>query len=464
MIVAHDLGGGTLTNRSDFVQRQDDVTTALVILLLGSTFLDEVRYSVSGLFNVRASFLVAAVVLPIVAWRWRIWRQPLHRMPLLPGLLALNIAFYISTLINWHSPTFAHGLVTCTLFVLNISLFVLVYRYASNRTNSMLLLRVAATLGAAYAVAGALALISYQIGFPGAHYLVEFRTLGNWTMGGAAQDTPIARPWFLEPIIGSYLAAIGVMAVGMCLTTTGRRRWSYGVAACLIFVGVTLTYSRGAWIAAVGGLVTLGIFVLLVRPLRKRAVALLGLVTGVLVGIAALAALVGSLGVVLSARLANIVNPNQGTGAQRIQFWVAIIRDGLHKPILGHGANAYQLLLPPPTCPPPCGPYVAENATVEIFHTSGIVGLAVYIAVLTGTLILFWRSYRRVQPRDQERLVSVVGLASIVTLVVSAQVNPSFWGNMYWALFGLAVAFVRPLDLARDAAHQAADRGSGAHA
>ena len=79
--------------------------------------------------------------------------------------------------------------------------------------------------------------------------------------------------------------------------------------------------------------------------------------------------------------------------------------------------------------------------------------MAVYIAI---TLALIWMAVRIV--RSQADMIRAgiavsVPLAGYATILVASQVNPSFWGNMYWVILGLAVGL-----LAREGA---SSRGAG---
>jgi O-antigen ligase len=419
---------------------------ALVGVLFVSIFFDALRLQMfGGLFNIRPSFVVAAIVFPILAVRWLAAREPIQRTPVLPVLLGLDACFFVSTAINWQSPVQLRGFITCALLFVNITFFAVVYWHAHRVSESERLFRLVVAIAALYSLAGMLALILNQLGFAPAHSLVEFRTMGNWTMGDPSQDALTPRPWFLEPNIGSYLAAIGVMAFAKTLLSSAYR-WLYGLSAALILTGVLLTYSRGAWLGAiVGGATIVALLIWYRSAMSIRPVALIGLLGALATSLVVLVTAVPSIKTVVVARLENLVNVGQGTGLQRLDYWSTITEDSLRQPILGHGANAYQLLLPH-TCPAiSCPRYVAENATVEIFHTSGIVGLALYVAIAVTVVVLFRKSVVQIGRSSASRAAAIAGIGGYASLLVSSQLNPSFWGNMYWALFGLAIALMAPV-------------------
>jgi len=413
-------------------------------VLLASIFFDSVGLKMfGGLFNIRPSFVVAAIVFPVLGYRWLISHQRFQTTPLLPFLLGLDACFFLSTAINWRSPVILRGFITCTLLAVNIAFFVVVYWHARRPQRATRLLRILVTIAAIYAVFGIVVLLLYQVGFGPARYLVEFRALGDWTMGNAQYD-PTPRPWFLEPNVGSYLAAIGVMAFAMTLIAGTRERWFYGIAAGAILTGVLLTYSRGAWVGAIVGGATVVTLVVKNRGMISvRPLPLIGLSAALVLTLLVVTAAVPSVKTVLVARLENILNIGQGTGHDRLVFWLRITRDALHQPILGHGANAYQLLIP--------SPLVAENATVEIFHTSGLLGLILYVALNVMVVVMFWRAFGPRGKSPAMRAAAIIPFGGFLSLLVSSQMNPSFWGNLYWAIFGLVIALLAPA--AMDADH-----------
>lgn len=415
----------------------------LVSVLILSLFLDNLRIpAAGGLFNLRPSFVVFVAVFPTLAYRWVVRRETSQKTPLLQVLLLLDGIFFFSTLINPDAPYHLRGLISCLLLLFNIALYLSVVRFTAGSASALnhvysLLIGVAS----AYALLAVVSLVLFELGFGPARQLVQLIDIGDLTMNGG--NTPTPRSWLLEPNMGSYLAAIGVMALIRSGFSTGRARVWLGLASATIFVGVLLSYSRGAWLAAAVGLATAGLIVLMTRRGVSLSPAKLGAVGAIFVlAIAGSVIAAPSVKTVLVARVANLLNIESGTGSQRLAFWVQITEDALRKPVLGHGSDAYRVLLPPPpaSCQS-CGPYVAENITVEIFHTSGFVGLAAFLGLQVLLVRLVIRGLRRSGAGSgRQRGLAIAAAAAYVTIIVAAQANPSFWGNMHWALLAVAVA------------------------
>lgn len=424
----------------------------LIGLLFVSMFLDPFRLEVfRGLFNIRPSFVVFVIVMPVQACRWRVRREAVWRTPLLYPLAALNGVLLIATAVNFHSPYHLRGFITCILLAVNIGFYLLVYRYASGDESRLEeLLRFVVSLAALFSIASVVVLFLYQVGFAPARYLMQLRSLGDWTMTNA--NTLSARPWLLDPTMASYLAAVGVMSLARAVVGQNRRAF-FSLAGGAILVAVLLSYSRGAWVGF--GLGILATVIVLIATRQRTLISLRTLALGLgLVVVASLAInfMVPTARSILVSRAVNALNIQRGTGHERLGFWAKITVDGLRSPLIGHGSDAYRALLPPPpkSCAF-CGPYVAENATVEIFHGAGVLGLTIYLATLVITIggaVRALRHWRVASPSQRGLAAAAVG--GFVAIFVGSQVNPSFWGNLYWSLWAIsnAALWFQPLSRA----------------
>jgi len=415
----------------------------LVSLLIFSLFLDSFRLPVgNGLFNVRPSFVVFAAIFPAFAYRWFAGREPILETPLLPALVFLDGLFFFSTLINPNAPYHVRGLISSLLLLINIAMYLSIFRFAAGSAGALNhVFSLLAGFAAVYALFAALTLALFELGFEPARHLIQLSDIGDLTMNGGTTATP--HPLLLDPNMGSYLGAIGVMALIRSIFSAGRARLWLGLASAVIFLGVLLSYSRGAWLAAGCGLVAATLILVITRQWFGLSPARLAAVGAIFVlAIAGSLLVAPSVKTVLAARVANLLNIQAGTGSQRLGFWEQISEDGLRKPLLGHGSDAYRALLPspPPSCRS-CGPYVAENITVEVFHTSGFVGLAAYLALQVVAIALLIKALRRSRDgTSRQRGLAVAASAGYITIVIASQTNPSFWGNMYWALLAVVVA------------------------
>jgi O-antigen ligase len=162
-----------------------------------------------------------------------------------------------------------------------------------------------------------------------------------------------------------------------------EKRWRRGALACSALASLALvaTFTRGAWVGAAAGLVTM---VALARP---RAIPLLA---GVLV-----------LAVVLApgdyrSRLFSIVNPADPTNRERTLMWEAGGRMFRDHPVTGVGLMDLKPLYER---------YRSADATERVGHlhsvpvqiaaTMGSIGLAAFLALALGLLVCAFRGIRR---------------------------------------------------------------------
>jgi hypothetical protein len=315
--------------------------------------------------------------------------------------------------------------------VLNIAIVVLVYDQASRDQRGFeRTLNFALIAGAVFSALGLMTLILFQLGINALSPLIEFRSLGDWTIAGGM--TLVPRPIIFEPNVASYLGALGLFALGISLASRGRRAVTYALQAVLLFAGDAVAYSRGAWLGTIaGGLVLASLAI--ARPgwanIRPQRIVVALVLVGVTVAL--VSTLVPSVEDVIIGRGANLLNIQQGTAFDRLSNWQVLFTDGLNQPIFGHGADSYKALIP--------AREVAENASVEIFHASGIVGLAFYFSANLVVLVVLARALFESRS-TASRAVAASALASFGALLISSQMNPSMWGNMYWLLIGIFLA------------------------
>jgi hypothetical protein len=128
-----------------------------------------------------------------------------------------------------------------------------------------------------------------------------------------------------------------------------------------------------------------------------------------------------------------------GTMFDRLVHWIEFIQAGLASPILGHGADNYKVLLPPPR--------VSENFIIESFHVAGIWGPLLIGGV---QIVLFrwgWQALRRGYQLQEPWLAPA--LCAYSGFIVAAQMNPSMWGGFYWMLLAIVTCIL----------HQSRSRG-----
>ena len=238
--------------------------------------------------------------------------------------------------------------------------------------------------------------------------------------------------------------------MGVALLPATRRHARLALLVLLPALGVALfaTYARGAWIAAVAGVVGVG--------LSRRSARLVGVVV---VGVVAVAVLVPS----SMGRFADLGSADRATGAAsnslawRVDYWHDAAGLATRNPLTGIGldmvAVAFDESVPP------------HNDYVRVIVELGVVGALVYLALL-GTLAGVARRARRVARSPLARAVAdgQVGLV-VAFAVLSLSANVLSQVVVMWYLVALtaaAVAVGRGVDPAPPEPDRSAPAGDGA--
>jgi len=235
---------------------------------------------------------------------------------------------------------------------------------------------------------------------------------------------------FLHPNpFAIYCTFLVVFGVALLPAVHGwARRWLVVIVACL-GVGLFLTYARGAWIAAVVGVVTVG----LVRGSRKVVLAIVAVVVLVLLVVPS-----------ASARFSDVGSEDRASGVPsnslswRVAYWRDAVELAEQNPLSGIGIDmvsvAFVEAVPP------------HNDYVRVFVEMGVIGALAYLAVL-GALFGVARRARRCATGPLGRAVAD-GHAGVVAafVVLSLSANVLSQVVLMWylvALTSVAVAVGR---------------------
>jgi hypothetical protein len=393
-------------------------------------------YTFENFFTLRPAVPIATLMLVLLFWRLLNGKEKLGYIPLLRPLVLLDAAFFVATLLHPGSPYFFRGLISCVLLGINIGIFVLFVRQlVPNRDLIDRAARWLIAMYAIYALAGVLMVLVNMSGLDPHDRLVQIDTLGNYTMTTAGSDTPIPRPWSFEPNTGSQMAAVCLLALAKATQRDERQRHLLWLCGAMIFLGVMLSFARGAWVGLAFGMILLAFSARHVRLEEQRLGqplwrALLGLGTTVVGAYFLMIRFLPYLKDVLLDRLLTLSVWDQGTMFMRYQNWMMLIADGLRNPILGHGGAAYRGLLPPPLVP--------ESFLVETFHSAGLLGLAAFVWLQVH---LFRRALRMLRTgRHLEFRWLMPFVVAYAGYFVSVQTNPNAWSAFYWMFVALLAA------------------------
>ena len=230
-----------------------------------------------------------------------------------------------------------------------------------------------------------------------------------------------------------YLCLLAVMGVAVWGRVHGRYRLGLSVILLGIAVNLLFTYTRSAWIAAVMGVLVVGILQ------SKRLLALMW------IGVIVIALAVPS----ASARFQDLSTATRATGTSgnsliwRFEYWKQALQLG-GNPITGIGLGAVSSVTDQAKEP--------HNDFIRAFVETGVIGLFAYIWMLLAMISLARRALRTA-PRGFPRAVAAGftgALASFILLSVVSNVITQLVILLYFAAFATCAWAAGRLGIATD--------------
>ncbi len=265
-------------------------------------------------------------------------------------------------------------------------------------------------------------------------------------LGGGVVSGRATGPFVQPNELGAFLAAMFVLGLGALAWTSSRRtRYLALVAVAVIFVGLLMSLSRGAWMGAVLGSVVL----LVAVPSIRRPLAVL------LAAAAAVVAVVASVGsspevAVVGGRLATLGNPADNPYDNRAAIWAEAVRQIEWRPMLGNGPGSFPEVAARTTSTSQgLSAEHAHNLVLTSAAEYGLVGLAVLLVVGGCLATGAWRAVRalRASGRVHEAATCATLAGAMATLVGHGLVDyPLRNSLMYltcWVLLGALVGATR---------------------
>jgi hypothetical protein len=284
--------------------------------------------------------------------------------------------------------------------------------------------------------------------------------LSAWAAGGtvaallsiaAIGMTPYGRTqtFHLGPnAFGTTMAVALVMVLGFSLEGPKRRRLLWMAAAVVVTGALILTWSRGAWLGALVGVIVLAA-VSSTRRLGWRLLVLALLIAAVLPFLVAQ----------WEAQAPTRVSENPEDPNSRLTTWGVALRIVTDHPILGTGLNTFGLAYrryKPPARRLGAPPH-AHNIFLNFAAETGLVGLVAFVAWLTSGTMAIWRWHARNPLGSSERTLSAIVLAALAALLGHQLVDGTVLGSAIafglYAFFGLGAAGVRAAEVAPKAQH-----------
>jgi O-antigen ligase len=259
--------------------------------------------------------------------------------------------------------------------------------------------------------------IGQKIGFPGLTHSGIDRAEG--TIGNAA-------------FLGGYLSLSVFITVFLAYTrTAGWRVWWY-VLAAIQALALIFTYTRGAWVG-VGAALAFGAALALWKGTKRARIA-----GGVLLGVGLLSLLliVGfrdtlkTSNVYIVSRLAQI-SLTDPTTLSRLFVWGNTLREVDEAPLLGVGPENFEVLYNKFFDPQIVTEEWfdrAHNMYIDVLASTGLLGLALYLALLGALAVSLVRAVRR----DPLTVILLLGFVAYavqnIFVFESVSTGVLFWG------------------------------------
>lgn len=262
-----------------------------------------------------------------------------------------------------------------------------------------------------------------------------------WAIGGVAAaawaiaiylatNQPAFTPAIGRNALGTTLLIALIITIGLYIVSQGRARWLAAAGIVVQAVGLGVTFTRGAWLGAVGALAAL---TLLERRKTAPALAIV-----LVVGITG-AVLAGSQREVFVSKIADVprVEPNVG----RLAIAHSAVDIFRNHPITGTGLNTFYLEYPQyqytadisPTQP------FAHNIFLNMAAEGGVLGLLAFVLTILAALAVGWRRHARA-PSSRSRTMMAAILAAFIGLLIHQQFDGTaisvHLGLGMWLLIG----------------------------
>jgi tetratricopeptide (TPR) repeat protein/O-antigen ligase len=317
--------------------------------------------------------------------------------------------------------------------------------------------RVASTLGNPIFVAAFLVMtVPVTVGrhVEAAWQVGEHETAGTRTallVGSLLNLVLQVAAWWIGPTTGS-LAALTTMVIWSSeARLLGKpvlaflRIGGYSVLLSAELACLLLSQSRGPWLGLVAGLCFFGLLWAVLRGRWQWAAAMTGIALALVVGLAVVnvpassRARLGELPYV--GRLARVF---EGTGQVRLLIWQGseeLVRADPLRAVIGYGPETMRVVLPR-HLPAALGQVErrgavadrAHNETLDVLVTSGLLGLAVYLALFTALFVGGLGRAGAVQSAAQRRALLALWVGGGVAAALLSR-----WLDGSWRLSGVAL-------------------------
>lgn len=268
---------------------------------------------------------------------------------------------------------------------------------------------------------------------------VDYLRSGDQTLfAGGEQTGARAASAFADPNYYAALLVLGLLpALGLVLADV-RRYWYVGAACAVTFVGIALSLSRGALVAAFGG----GLLLLAWRRARWVAVTLAGLFA-VLTLAGANPIVESDQFTVVEKRLSTLSGPGIQERSRRPEIWATAREIASEHPFVGIGVNQFEFEARRRNLVEDGGPLEnAHSIPFSLAAETGLIGLAAFVFFL-GQLAV--RAVQALSTADRLRYALAIGcaaalLAFVLQGLTVVQIRVSFIAATFFVLAGMLTA------------------------
>jgi O-antigen ligase len=374
-----------------------ELTIALGFLLLGAVRVEPAPSD---------ALLAAVIAFAIATGHFDLRRVPSSMLALLVGLLALNLLSMTAAADLGEALRFF----AITLYLATLAVWLATYLRSEERVR-----RVVGAYVAGAAVVAALAVLGLFVAYPGKDVLT-------------GESATRAQGLFKDPnVFGPFLipAALIMLEEALRPRLFGLRRATNVAVLAVLVLGIVFAYSRAAWLNLAVAVVVMLIAMSLRADAGRAAAGTLALIAAVAVVGAAAVVATGSTEF-LQERAQVQAYDSERFSAQRGGVQLA------EEHLLGVGPGQFEL----------SQPVSAHSIYVRVLAEQGIVGLAMLVALLAGTLVL--AGANAVAGRDTYGVGSAVLLAAWCGLLAnSAFVDTLHWRHLWFVAALIWVAAIR---------------------
>jgi len=232
-----------------------------------------------------------------------------------------------------------------------------------------------------------------------------------------------------ENTLGGMMVFSMIWTLAYFVHVSSRRKLWLGLALLLMSLALIFSFSRGAWLGAIGAMISYGFWEKRVR--LKVAIVLL-IASVLLLSVPS-----------LRSRLSSIVNLFHPLTRERIYIWRATWDMIKTHPLFGVGMDNYPFVYEKYMVEGAeiSNPSFAHNIFLQIWAEGGLLALFSFTGIVVITFLKGFRLIRFLS--DFRRTVAVASFSALIGILIHNQVDCTLYsmhvGPIFWLLVGLII-------------------------